>query len=167
MKAKTSIKLALTDPEKQRLRANKVKISGVLNFAVDELMVMLDVPFERARDIHALAEFQTIPSIGLKFAEDLVFLGYYSISGLKGKNGALLLEAYELKKGSSTDPCVEDQFRLAVHYANTHDPTKNWWDFTDERKQYRLKNGYPTNRPGIAWHETSVYKHLNKQVLLR
>lgn len=142
---------------------NKVKIAGILNFAADELEAMLNISFERARVIHALAHFQTIPSIGVKFAEDLIFLGYYAISDLRGNNGAQLLDAYELKKGYATDPCVEDQFRLVVYFANTSDSTKNWWDFTGERKAYRLKNGYPANRPETLWHETQVYEHLNKK----
>jgi hypothetical protein len=153
MKKKTTIKLTLTDAEKQKLRANKVKMADILNYAVDELVILLGVSVERVREIHGLAEFQTIPSIGVKFAEDLIFLGLYSISELKESNGAHLLEAYEFKKGFTTDPCVEDQFRLVVHYANTYDATKNWWDFTEERKIYRLKNGYPANRPKAAWHE--------------
>jgi len=153
MKKKATIKLPLSDAEKQKLRANKVKLAAVLNYAVDELAVLLDVRFERAKEIHALAEFQTIPSIGIRFAEDLVFSGLYSISELKKNNGAALLDAYERKKGYRVDPCVEDQFRLAVYYATTGDDTKTWWDFTEERKSYRLKNGYPASRPKAAWHD--------------
>lgn len=153
MKKKTTIKLTLTDAEKQKLRANKLKIAEILSFATDELVVLLDVPFERAKEIQALAEFQTIPSIGIKFAEDLIFLGRYSISELKETSGAALLDEYELKKGYWIDPCVEDQFRLVVYYANTHDAGKNWWDFTEERKTYRMKHGYPANRPKAAWQE--------------
>lgn len=153
MKKRTAIKLPLTGAEKQRLRMHHVKIANILDFAPDELAVLLGVSFERAREVHGLAEFQTIPSIGLKFAEDLVFLGRYSISELKESTGAALLEEYEFKKGYTTDPCVEDQFRLAVYYANTQDAGKQWWDFTEERKAYRFKNGYPANRPLRAWHE--------------
>lgn len=152
MKKKTTIKLTLTDAEKQKLRAARVKIAEILNFAADELMVLLNVPFDRAKEIHALAEFQTIPSIGIRFAEDLVFLGRYSISELRETSGAALLDEYELKKGYWIDPCVEDQFRLVVYYANTQDATRNWWDFTEERKRYRQENGYPATRPKGAWH---------------
>lgn len=153
MKKTTAIKLPLTDAEKQTLRMHKVKIAQIPDFTPDELAVLLGVSFERARKVHGLAEFQTIPSIGLKFAEDLIFLERYTISELKESTGAALLEEYEFKKGYTTDPCVEDQFRLAVYYANTQDVTKQWWDFTEERKAYRLKNGYPANRPSKAWHE--------------
>lgn len=155
MKKKTTIKLNLNDAEKQRLRTHKVKIADIAGFAADELEIMLNVPFERAREIRALAEFQTIPSIGVKFAEDLVFIGRYSLDELKDSNGADLVNEYELRKGYFIDPCVEDQFRLAVYYAQTHDLTRNWWDFTEERKRYRLENGYPANRPKNAWHEYS------------
>ena len=154
MKKKTTIKLLLTDAEKQKLRLNKIKIADIPGFAVDELAILLGASFERARSIYGMAEFQTIPSIGHKFAEDLIFLGRYSIDELKGSNGASLLDEYEFKKGYCVDPCVEDQFRLAVYYADTQDATKQWWDFTEVRKKYRLENGYPENRPKIAWHQT-------------
>jgi len=154
MMKKTNIKLPLTDIEKANLRKNKIKIANVLDFATDELEVLLNATTERAKEIHALAEFQTVPSVGIKFAEDLVFLGYYSLNELKQKDGAKLTDEYELKKGYWVDPCVEDQFRLIVHFANTNDPQKTWWDFTEERKKFRTENGYPKSRPQKAWHET-------------
>jgi hypothetical protein len=154
MKTKTIPKLPLTDVEKQNLKRSRVKISEILNNSADELEVILNASPKRAREICALAEFQTVPSIGIKFAEDLVFMGYYSLNELRDKNGATLTDEYEQKKGFWTDPCVEDQFRLAVYYANTNDLTKMWWNFTEERKKYRLENGYPKTRPKKAWHET-------------
>ena len=144
--------LPLTTAETQSLKKHKAKKSELLNFATDELEVLLSSSAERAREIRALAEFQTIPSVGIKFAEDLVFMGYYSIDELKGKTGAALTDAYEQKKGYWIDSCVEDQFRLVVHYANTRDPSLNWWDFTKERKAFRESHGYPDNRPEVAWH---------------
>lgn len=154
MKSKTNIKLPLTDTEKASLRKNKVKIANILDFATDELEVLLNATNERAKEIYALAEFQTVPSIGIKFAEDLVFLGYYSLHKLKQKDGATLTDEYEQKKGYWVDPCVEDQFRLVVYFANTNDPKKTWWDFSEERKKFRSKNGYPKSRPQKAWFET-------------
>ncbi len=103
--------------------------------------------------ISGLIAFQTIPSIGPKFARDLVSLGYYSIDDLHGKDGAALFDELELKKGFWTDPCVEDQFRLAVYHAQHRGSNKNWWDFTAERKAYRAQHGYPAERPATAWHE--------------
>ena len=158
MKAKKNITLPLTDNEKLQLRKHKIKIANILNYAPDELEVLIGSSGKRAKEIFALAEFQTVPSIGIKFAEDLVFLGYYSLKELKNKNGAKLTDDYEQKTGYWIDPCVEDQFRLVVHFSKTKDHTKNWWDFTEERKKYRLKNGYPASRPKKAWHETPGYK---------
>jgi len=148
--------LPLTDLEKASLKRSKVKFSEVLNYAPDELEILLNATPERAREIHALAEFQTIPSIGIKFAEDLVFMGYYSIDELKNKDGAQLTDEYELKKGFRVDSCVEDQFRLAVYFAQTKDATKTWWNFTSERKKYRLENGYPVSRPEKLWYDVDV-----------
>ena len=147
MKNKKNIKVPLTADEKASLRKNKIKISNILDYAMDELEVMLNASPDRAKEIYALAEFQTVPSIGIKFAEDLVFLGYHSLKELKNKDGAKLTDEYELKKGYRTDPCVEDQFRLVINFANTGEINKSWWEFTAERKKYRLEKGYPKNRP--------------------
>jgi len=157
MKSKTNIKLRLTEVEKANLRKNKIKIADILDFATDELEVLLNTSTERANEIYAIAEFQTVPSIGIKFAEDLVFLGYYSLNELKDKDGAKLTDEYELKKGFWIDPCVEDQFRLVVNFANTHDTKKTWWDFTEERKKFRTENGYPKSRPQKSWVEILGY----------
>lgn len=157
MKVKKNIKLPLTTVEKLNLRQHKVKIIDIANYTVDEVEVLLHTSPTRAKEIFALAQFQTIPSIGIKFAEDLVFLGYYTIQDLENKDGALLTNDYEQKKGFWVDPCVEDQFRLVVNFAQTNDSTKNWWHFTQERKKYRSENGYPQNRPKKAWYETLTY----------
>ncbi|MDP2043329.1 MAG: helix-hairpin-helix domain-containing protein [Algoriphagus sp.] len=163
MKSKTNIKLPLTATEKTRLRKHKIKIANILDFAKDELEVLLQASTERAKEIYALAEFQTVPSVGIKFAEDLVFLGYYSLSELKDKDGAKLTDEYELKKGYWTDPCVEDQFRLIVYAAKTNDTKKTWWDFTAERKKFRAENGYPSSRPQKAWFEILGYGGKDKK----
>ncbi len=149
-----NFKIILSVSEKQKMKINKVRIKDIPNYAADELEVLLGVSVERAKEILALIEFQSIPSVGIKFAEDLVSMGYYSIAELKGKDGAKLTEDFELLKGYWIDPCVEDQFRLVVYYAETNDKSKKWWDFTEERKRYRLENGYPKTRPQKAWHET-------------
>jgi hypothetical protein len=147
------MKLHLTAIEKASLRKQKIKISDLATFAVDEIEAALDVPHERARVIYALATFQTIPSLGIRFAEDLIFMGYYSLDELKEKDGARLVEEFERKKGYWIDSCVEDQFRLAVYAANNEGCTKNWWDFTAARKKYRAKHGYPADRPHLAWYD--------------
>lgn len=148
-----NIKLNLSHQEKEKLKEAGIRISHLHALAIDEIESVLKTNFTRAREINALIVFQKIPTIGIRFAEDLIFLGYFSLNELKEKDGAKLFEAYEVKKGYWVDPCVEDQFRLVVHFAKTQDNTKKWWDFTAERKAHRQKNAYPTNRPTIAWHE--------------
>lgn len=147
------IKLNLSHTERTNLRKHKVKITAILDYAPDELEVLLGVDNQRAKEISALAEFQQIPSVGIKFAQDLVFLGYYSMSELEDQDGAQLTDAYEKKKDYRTDPCVEDQFRLIAYTAKTNDRSKNWWDFTAERKAFRTKVGYPQDRPEVNWTE--------------
>ena len=153
MKNKVNIQLKLTESERKNLRKNKIKKSEILDLGSDELEVLLGISEDKAKEIYALADFQRIPSVGIKFAKDLVFLGYYSVEQLVAKNGAELTDEYERKKGFKTDPCVEDQFRLAVDFAKNQDYTKNWWDFTSERKAYRNKHGYSKDRPITNWTE--------------
>lgn len=156
MKRKSNIKLNLLDSERKNLRKHKVKIADIPSLSIEELEEVLQVPTERARELYALADFQRIPTVGIRFAEDLVFIGYYSVHDLQDKDGATLTDEYEKKKGYRIDSCVEDQFRLAVHFAQTHDHSKKWWDFTDERKAFRAKHGYPADRPTANWHEMLV-----------
>ena len=153
MKSKANIKLELSANERANLRKNKIKKAEILEYATDELAVLLNVSDARAKEIYALADFQQIPSIGIEFAKDLIFLGYYNIAELHGKNGANLTDHYEKKKGYKTDPCVEDQFRLAVDFAKNRDYSKKWWDFTSDRKEYRTTVGYPKDRPKLNWTE--------------
>ncbi len=153
MKSKTNIKLGLSNNERANLRKNKIKKSEILEHASDELAVLLKVSELRAKEIYALADFQQIPSIGIEFAKDLIFLGYYRVEELKGKSGAELTDHYEKKKGYQIDPCVEDQFRLAVDFAEYKDNSKKWWDFTNDRKEYRTNIGYPKDRTKINWTE--------------
>ncbi len=148
-----TFKLDLSITEKLQLKKNGLIISRLNEFAADEISVLLNTNKQRANEISALITFQTIPSIGPKFARDLVSLGHYSIDDLLNKEGSTLFDELERKQGFWTDPCVEDQFRLAVHHARHRGSNKNWWDFTAERKAYRAQYGYPPERPSKAWHE--------------
>ena len=147
MKSKANMKFELSYNEGANLRKHKIKKSEILEYASDELAVLLNVSNLRAKEVYALADFQQIPSIGIELAKDLIFLGYYSVEELNGKSGAELTDHYEKKKGYKTDPCMEDQFRLAVDFAKNKDYSKKWWDFTNERKKHRDEFGYPEDRP--------------------
>jgi hypothetical protein len=151
-------KLNITNAERTNLRKAKIKISALLDFSPDELEVILEASSARVKELFALAEFQQVPSVGVKFAEDLIFLGYFSLAELADKDGGKLLEEYEKKKGFWVDPCVEDQFRLIVAFAKSPEPKRNWWDFTRIRKAYRIVHGYPADRPTTPWHEVVPIK---------
>jgi hypothetical protein len=149
--------LDLTSQEKARLRKKGVKLKDLKNYPVQALCEIMDIPRIRAMEIYALTEFQAVPSIGIKFAHDLISLGYYTLDELKDKDGALLINDLELLTGAWIDPCVEDQCRLVVYFANNRDSKKNWWDFTEERKKYRAENHYPDNRPKKPWFQLEKY----------
>ncbi|MDO7905639.1 helix-hairpin-helix domain-containing protein [Paenibacillus sp. JX-17] len=146
MKKNKTPKLELTAQERQRLRAHKSRLNEIHKLSLEDLSFILKVTSERAREIKALSEFQSVPSIGPQFAKDLMKLGYYELNELKNRDGAALFEDLERLIKVRIDPCVEDQFRLIVFVANHPGSDKQWWDFTEERKTYRAANGY-ANRP--------------------
>jgi len=150
--------LAITPAEIKKLRALRIRKNELHHHSVAELQAWMDIPKTRAKQLYALSEFQSVPSLGIRFAHDLISMGYYSLRDLKGKDGARLTHQYEKQVGAWVDPCVEDSFRLAAHYASHPDSKLNWWDFTAERKAYREKYGYPADRPKKPWfelHQTS------------
>jgi hypothetical protein len=151
--AKKSPKLPLTDAERAQLRKEKIKLVDIATMDADTLSHRLLISPERAKTMIALATFQKIPSVGPKMAQSVVDLGYYSLEELKDKDGAKLIEALEMLYGYWIDPCAEDVLRCIVHHANHPQSDKQWWDFTEERKAYRAKFGYPVTRPTKAWHE--------------
>lgn len=151
-------KLDLNTSEKTSLKKAGILISQLIDYVPDELCAILGTTQDRAREVLALVEFQSIPTVGPKFARDLIDMGYYSVSQLKDKDGAKLLDEHERLIGARTDPCVEDQFRLVVYYANHPGNGKQWWHFTAERKAFRAKLGYPVTRPAKAWVELQQYQ---------
>jgi AraC-like DNA-binding protein len=155
-------KLSPTVIEKKILRFKKIRVGELHFYSVIEIQLLLGASRVRAMELSALSAFQSVPSIGVKFAHDLISLGYYSLDDLKKKHPAKLIHELETQIGAWADPCLEDQFRLAIYYANHRDSRKNWWDFTNERKAYRLKYGYPADRPSKPWYALEQYKTANR-----
>ncbi|WP_272032402.1 helix-hairpin-helix domain-containing protein [Oceanobacillus kimchii] len=150
----SNTKLPLTSDEKVKLRKAKVKIMELHSLKKEHIAEILEVSLERARVLKGLADFQSVPSIGAKLAEKLVFeLEVFSLSEVKEKNAPNLFDELEQELGVWTDSCVEDQLRCVIHFANNPDSKKQWFDFTEERKSYRNKVGFSKNRPIIAWYE--------------
>lgn len=145
--------LAVTPAERKKLRDAKIRLKEIHLHNIKEIQALLQVSKLRAMELYALSEFQSLPHIGIRFAYDLISLGYYNLNQLKGKDGAKLIDQFEQQIGAWADPCLEDQFRLIVHYAKHPDSHKNWWDFTPERKAFRETHGYPANRPKKPWFE--------------
>jgi len=148
--------------EKRKLRVNKVKLSEIHHHSAENLRAILGISKIRAMELKAISQFQTIPSIGIRFAQDLISLGFYSIQDLKGKDPAKLVDRLERQLGAWIDPCVEDQMRLCIHYAEHFDNRVKWWDFTKERKAFRQQYGYPANRPKRPWYQLEKYKPTNR-----
>ena len=157
-------RLSPTPAEKKIFRSEKIKFSELYIYSKKDIQFLLGASRIRVLELFALSEFQSVPSIGIKFAHDLISLGYYSLDELRKKQPAKLVHQLEKQIGAWIDPCVEDQFRLMIYYANHRSSKKNWWDFTKERKAYRLNHGYPADRPSKPWHELKQYKmpnHIN------
>lgn len=155
---KKTIQLDLTADEKKTLKLKKVAIKNLRNYAPDELAELLGADEKRKSEIQALMEFQSIPSLGYNFASELIDQGYYSFEQLRGKDAVALFDAYEKHCKAWADPCVEDSYRLLVHFIEHRDESKRWWDFSKERKAYRLANGFPADRPKKPWYELPQYK---------
>lgn len=147
----------LSPEEKLILKQKGVSQKMLRGYAPDEIAALLNASPERTKELSALTEFQSIPSLGIGFAKELISQGYYSLEQLKGKSAVELFDAYEKHSGCWADPCVEDSYRLLVHYIEHKEENKRWWDFTKERKAYRAEFGFLPDRPVTAWYETEKY----------
>ncbi|MCR8557975.1 helix-hairpin-helix domain-containing protein [Mucilaginibacter sp. BJC16-A38] len=158
---KKTINYRLTLPEKQLLKTKKVSQKMLQDYAPDEIAALLEASTERARELNALSVFQSIPSLGINFAEELIGQGYYSLEQIKGRSAVELFDAFERHCGAWADPCVEDSYRLLVHYIENRDESKRWWHFTAERKAYREQYGFHADRPQKPWYRDEKYPKMN------
>lgn len=154
---KKNIDYELSLEEKQTLRQKKISQKMLRDFTPDEIAVIIGASTKRTEELQALVDFQSIPSLGIGFARELMAQGYYSLEQLRGKTAVELFNAFEKHSGCWIDPCVEDSYRLLVHYIQHRDESKRWWNFTAERKAYREQFGFPGDRPITAWYETDQF----------
>ena len=130
------------------MKSYKMKLADIHTLEEEQLVEIFAGDIERAKYIKGLAVFQQIPSIGYKLADVLVDnLGVYSLEEIKNGNAMLLFDRLEEQLGYQIDPCVEDQIRCVIYYANHSNSSKQWFDFTEERKHERKQLGYPESRP--------------------
>lgn len=83
----------------------------------------------------AFKEFQQIPGVGEKIAEDFWELGISSPGELIGKNPEVLYLQLCTMKGMKVDRCMLYVFRCAVYFVShiQHDPALlNWWVWKDD-----------------------------------
>ena len=82
-----------------------------------------------------LKDFQTIPNVGPRTAEDLWQLGIRSTAELEGADPEKMYKRLGKLKGVRIDPCQLYVFRSVVYFAShkTHKPDLlKWWNWKDK-----------------------------------
>lgn len=153
--SQSSPRLPLTHEERARLRRHRIKLWDIAELGAGTLAAALDVSDDRAAMLWASAQFQSIPTVGPAAAQWPLDLGYRSLEALREESGPALLDRMEVLYGHWMDPCVEDVLWCVVHHANHPGSDKVWYHFTDERKSYRMAEGYPSSRPTRTWYDVS------------
>ncbi|MBN2014166.1 MAG: pathogenicity locus [Candidatus Altiarchaeota archaeon] len=90
-----------------------------------------------------LKEFQQIPGVGGKIAEDLWSMGFRSAGELKNKDPEKLYSRLCTQKEDEVDRCMLYVLRCAVYYvSNTeHDPKLlKWWNWKNKELRWNRKN---------------------------
>lgn len=83
-----------------------------------------------------LKELQTIPGVGPSIAQDIVDLGYTSVSALRGENPETMYQRLCGLRSTHIDRCVLYVFRCAVYFADntTHNSELlKWWNWKDRK----------------------------------
>jgi hypothetical protein len=82
-------------------------------------------------------DFQRVPGIGPRMADDLWRLGYRSVVELRDADPEVMYQRLCELSGGRVDRCVLYVFRCAVYFASTaaHDPDLlKWWSWSDQRR---------------------------------
>ncbi len=77
-------------------------------------------------------EFQIIPGVGEKTAEDFWDMGYRAVAELRDRDPETMYQHLNRIRGVQTDRCMLYVFRCAVYYASQkkHDPELlKWWNW--------------------------------------
>jgi hypothetical protein len=80
-------------------------------------------------------QLQVIPGVGPSIAQDLMDLGYSSVSKLKKANPETMYQNLCELRGQHVDRCVLYVFRCAVYFANFKEPDPEllkWWNWKDK-----------------------------------
>lgn len=76
--------------------------------------------------------------MGKSFATDLINIGIYSVTALKGKSPEILFDKSNQFAGADQDRCVLYVFRCAVYYSETAENNREiellkCWNWKDEK----------------------------------
>ncbi|MCB9229675.1 MAG: helix-hairpin-helix domain-containing protein [Deltaproteobacteria bacterium] len=83
----------------------------------------------------ALQDFQRIPGVGIKVAQDLWDLGYRNTSDLKSQDPQAMYDRLCQIQKTKVDRCMLYVFRCAVYYATESNPNPDllkWWRWKDQ-----------------------------------
>lgn len=124
------MKCKVSPVERAALRKQGLAFAKLVGENPATISTRCGLPLARCRYLVAMADFQTLASVGPAAAQDLWDLGYRSLSGLANGNPVDMYNELCLMVGSKLDPCVEDVFRCAI--AQVRDPhlpaeRANWW----------------------------------------
>ena len=82
----------------------------------------------------AMQQFQTIPGVGVKIAEDFWNIGLRSLADLEDADPQKIYDRICKFQGCKVDRCMLYVARCAVYFASNakHDPEKlKWWHWRD------------------------------------
>jgi hypothetical protein len=122
--------------ERCAFRHARVPLRDTARIAPEDLAERTGVALERCRMFAALAQFQSLRSVGPSLAEDIYNLGFRSCASLAEADPAMMYSSLCRQVGARVDPCVEDVFRCAVAQArdpSLPDEAQNWWYWTHYR----------------------------------
>lgn len=132
------MKLDMLPEERAALRRHGLRAASLPGSDPQAIAELCLLPLERCRYLVAMADFQTLGSVGPAAAQDLWDLGCRSLPELTAHDPVRMYQALCVKVGVDLDPCVEDVFRCAI--AQVRDPNlpverRNWWVWKPLRGQ--------------------------------
>lgn len=89
-----------------------------------------------------VASLSELRNVGKATLADLQLLGVNSVAQLAKQNPDNLYMQLCHLTGTRQDPCVHDVFSAVIHQAKTGNP-KNWWAFSNARKERQLRGDFP------------------------
>ncbi|WP_317203193.1 helix-hairpin-helix domain-containing protein [Janthinobacterium sp.] len=130
------MKHPLLPPERAALRKCGLSFKALAEVAPDALAALCALPLERCVYLTAMAQFQSLVSVGPASAQDIWDLGCTSLAELATREPFDMYQALSLQVGQRLDPCVEDVFRCAIAQVIFPDlpaGRKDWWHWKEQR----------------------------------